>query len=386
MNHAQVLIIYSNKQMIKPQYTLGMTMTNLFKLTAVSSLVLASMTLPMHAVATDTIAVTEQNYNQAAAAKYMGNWDKHGADKGIVHLPALVPAGNKAPVVRMNQDSLYSAAIAHADKDGFIHVTIDEFENESGTQDVYTSVHILDENSASPMYKVGPGEYSVKIDTDFAFIIFRAGVEDKSDVTNALAAQSRFHVDYSGTEEFSPQGYVAPNYDVAQRDAMTKKLKQEFLEAGEDFFYVESSDAADANNGRQMRSNAQGWGGMPIEVGVSNIYRNTKQFEGSVCQTTTFQEPDNKYFTSITLYDAAGYMLDTERFSINSYEWDKNADGSVTISFGCGDGAPNNLETNGEDFNYTVRNYGASHDVEYDLFGGRELKYLAGGAVNPDHK
>ena len=357
-----------------------------FKLTAVSSLFLATTALTTQVLAADTIAVTEQNYNQAAAAKYMGNWDKRGADKAIVHLPILVPAGDKAPVVRMNQDSLYSSAIAHADKDGYIHVTIDPFENEPGTEDVYTSVHVLDETSASPMYKVGPGEYSVKIDTDFAFIIFRAGVEDKSDLTNALAAQSRFHVDYSGTHEFAPEGYIAPNYDVAQREAMTERLKKEFLEANEDFFYVASSDAADANNGRQMRSNAQGWGGMPIEVGVSNIYRNTKQFDGSQCQTTTFQEPDNKYFTSITLYDAAGYMLDTNRFSINSYEWDKNEDGTVTISFGCGEDAINNLETNGEDFNYTVRNYGTSHDVEYDLYGGRELKYLAGGSLNPDFK
>lgn len=359
-------------------------MKHLTKLSAIS--LALTMGLTGQAFAEQTIPVDETNYNQAAAAKYMGNWDKRGADQAIVHLPILVPAGKKAPVVRMNQDSLYSSAIAHADENGYIHVTIDEFEKEPGTKDIYTSVHVLDENSASPMYKVGPGEYSVKIDTDFAFIIFRAGVEDKTDLTDALAAQSRFHVDYSATKKFAPEGYQAPNYDVAQRDAMTKKLKKEFLEAGEDFFYVASSDSPDANNGRQMRSNAQGWGGMPIEVGVSNIYRNTKQFDGSQCQQTTFEEPDNKYFTSITLYDAAGYMLDTERFSINSYEWDKNSDGSVTISFGCGDDAPNNLETNGEDFNYTVRNYGASQDVQYDVFGGRELKYLAGGKVNPDHK
>ena len=86
--------------------------------------------------------------------------------------------------------------------------------------------------------------------------------------------------------------------------------------------------------------NAQGWGGMPVELGVSNIYRNTRQFAGDVCQTVTFEEPDNKYFTSITLYDETGYMIDSSRFSINSYEWDKNTDGTVTISFNCGDSLP----------------------------------------------
>ena len=62
----------------------------------------------------NTIPVTMDNYNQAIAAKYMGNWDKRGADKAIVHIPILVPAGDKAPVVRMNQDSLYSSAIVRA--------------------------------------------------------------------------------------------------------------------------------------------------------------------------------------------------------------------------------------------------------------------------------
>jgi hypothetical protein len=111
---------------------------------------------------------------------------------------------------------------------------------------------------------------------------------------------------------------------------------------------------------------------MPVEVGVSNIYRNTQQFDGGVCQTVTFKEPDNKYFTSITLYDETGYMIDSSRFSINSYEWDKNSDGTVTISFHCGDDAINNLTTNGQDFNYTVRNYGVTQRVVDDEFGGRK--------------
>ena len=111
---------------------------------------------------------------------------------------------------------------------------------------------------------------------------------------------------------------------------------------------------------------------MRVELGVSNIYRNTKHFDGTVCQTVTFEEPDNKYFTSITVYDETGYMIDSSRFSINSYEWDKNTDGTVTISFNCGEDAINNLLTGGQDFNYTVRNYGVSQRVVDDEFGGRE--------------
>ena len=310
----------------------------------------------------DTIPVTMENFNQAMAAKYMGNWDKRGADKALVHLPKLVPAGDKAPVVRMNQDSLYSSAIVRADENGMVHVSIDE------GAEVYTSVHVLDENSASPAYFVGPGKHSVKIDTQWAFVIFRAGVEDKTDLSGALAAQPLFHVDYSAN---TGHDYVAPDFDVAQRNTLTEKLKAEFLKSGQDFVYVAGKDH-DVDPLRIAQSNAQGWGGMPVELGVSNIYRNTRQFKGGVCQTVSFEEPDNKYFTSITLYDEAGYMIDSARFSINSYEWEKNDDGTVTISFNCGNSAVNNLTTNGQDFNYTVRNYGVSERVVADEFGGRE--------------
>lgn len=324
--------------------------------------VISTLAISASAVFAETIPVTMENYNQAVAAKYMGNWDKRGADKAIVHLPKLVPAGNKAPVVRMNQDSLYSSAIVRADKNGMVHVGIDE-----GAR-VYTSVHVLDENSASPAYFVGAGKHSVKVDTEWAFIIFRAGVEDKTDLSDALAAQPLFHVDYSATVGHD---YVAPDFDIDQRNALTDKLKADFLKSGKDFVYVGGKDH-NVDPVRIAQSNAQGWGGMPVELGVSNIYRNTRQFDGGVCQTVTFEEPDNKYFTSITLYDETGYMIDSSRFSINSYEWDKNSNGTVTINFNCGDDAVNNLTTNGQDFNYTVRNYGVTRRVVDDEFGGRQ--------------
>jgi len=332
------------------------------KMLPLASAILTTVFISAPNVFADTIPVTMDNFNQAAAAKYMGNWDKRGADKAIVHLPMLVPAGDKAPVVRMNQDSLYSSAIVRADEDGIVHVGIDK-----GAK-VYTSVHVLDENSASPAYFVGAGKHSVKVDTEYAFIIFRAGVEDKNDLSDALAAQPLFHVDYSATVGHD---YIAPNYNVAQRNILTEKLKADFLKSGKDFVYVGGKEHNE-DPVSVAQSNAQGWGGMPVELGVSNIYRNTKQFDGGVCQTVTFEEPDNKYFTSITLYDETGYMIDSSRFSINSYEWDKNSDRTVTISFNCGEDAINNLTTDGQDFNYTVRNYGVTQRVAEDEFGGRK--------------
>ena len=49
--------------------------------------------------------------------------------------------------------------------------------------------------------------------------------------------------------------------------------------------------------------------------------------------------------------------------NVNSHTWDTNADGTVTVSFNCGDDAPNNIDTLGERFSFTMRYYGVSQDV-----------------------
>ena len=67
----------------------------------IASAVVTNLLFGATDVLASAIPVTMDNFNQAVAAKYMGNWDKRGADKAIVHLPILVPAGNKAPVVRV---------------------------------------------------------------------------------------------------------------------------------------------------------------------------------------------------------------------------------------------------------------------------------------------
>ena len=35
---------------------------------------------------------------------------------------------------------------------------------------------------------------------------------------------------------------------------------------------------------------------------------------------------------------------------------------------------------------YNTPNYGASYNVQYDVFGGRELQFISGGKINPDYK
>jgi hypothetical protein len=100
---------------------------------------------------------------------------------------------------------------------------------------------------------------------------------------------------------------------------------------------------------------------MALEVGVSNYYTTSNNLPGDVCYAVTFPETGNKFFTSFTIYDTDGYLMEGNSH-INSYTWKSDDDGSTTIHFNCA-GKDNNITSNGNEFNYIVRSYGASQKI-----------------------
>lgn len=100
----------------------------------------------------------------------------------------------------------------------------------------------------------------------------------------------------------------------------------------------------------------------PLELGVSNAYSSSPALPGNECLGVTFDDPENKFFTSFTLYDVDGYLM-AGNTHINSNMWKPNSDGTITVHFSCGDTAFNSLPSGGEPFNYSVRNYGVSQVV-----------------------
>ena len=84
--------------------------------------------------------------------------------------------------------------------------------------------------------------------------------------------------------------------------------------------------------------------------------------KADVCYTSTFEDPENKFFTSITAYDGDKYLMEGVR-NVNSHTWDKNEDGTITVSFNCGETAKNNIDTKGQDYTFTSRHYGVNPKV-----------------------
>ena len=100
---------------------------------------------------------------------------------------------------------------------------------------------------------------------------------------------------------------------------------------------------------------------MKVEVGFANTYTTSDNLPGDVCYAVTFPDPGNTFFTSFTIYDVNGYLMEGNSH-ISSYTWDSEEDGSTTIHFNC-EGAVNNITSSGNEYNYIVRSYGASQAV-----------------------
>ena len=103
-------------------------------------------------------------------------------------------------------------------------------------------------------------------------------------------------------------------------------------------------------------------GGSSPELNVANLYANSTMLSGDKCLSATFADPKSRFFTSVTAYDKERYLIEGVE-NVSSHSWDRNADGTITISFNCGDETLNNLDTMGQEFSFTMRYYGVSQAV-----------------------
>ena len=293
-----------------------------------------------------TIAVTEENYAHAETSRNYRNWFRLGANDSIVHMRQLPPRGKKAPTVQMNDDTFYSVVITEA-VDGKVQFSIPE-------TDVYMAVQVVTEGGHGQHYVVEDGDYDLPVESDFAFLIYRTGLESGFDA--AHKAQDKIQTDMInfGT-------YQIANYDFEEVEEWTKRLTAET--AGSFFKYTFPRTSGEITDRHQWNlENANGWGGASPEVNVANKYTNSVRLDGSKSYTVTFDNPESRFFTSVTAYDTERYLMEGVN-NINSYTWVENEDGTITINFNGGEDAINNIDTLGEDFSFTMRYYGVSQRV-----------------------
>jgi len=313
-------------------------------------------------VEVDTITITPENFSHAETARMYRNWISRGkANEQFAILTALPPRGDKAPTVQMNDDTLYGVAILNV-VDGKVAFEIPETNN-------YFSVQVVTENGHGEYLIVEDGMHTLPVtDTETAFLIYRSGVEIGANtdegIANAVAQLKK--VD---TTKFNfATDFTLPNYNFAEVEAEVAKRKavvDQIVERDGVFTYTFPRTPAQVTDLTQWNlENAAGWGGASPVVLEGNKYVNSPFIDGNTCKTTTFEDPKNRFFTSVTAYDSEKYLIEGA-VAINSYSWDVNANGTVTISFNCGDDAINNIDTSayGKDFTITTRHYGATQEI-----------------------
>lgn len=220
--------------------------------------------------------------------------------------------------------------------------------------DVYMAVQLVNEGGHGEHYVVEAGSFDLAVETDFAFLIYRTGTERGLEA--ARQAQDQVEADVLNFGD-----YRLPNYDFEEVERWTARFTAEAQ--GQPLHYAFPRTSADITDRHQWNlETANGWGGSSPEVGVANMYANSALLSADECRSATFEDPESRHFTSDTAYDRDRYLIaDVE--NVNSHRWTANEDGSITGSFNCGDDAPNNIDTRGHGFSFTMRYYGVSQSV-----------------------
>jgi hypothetical protein len=294
------------------------------------------------------IKVDRNNYQEAEVARNFTKWANNGANNKLMHMTSVTPSG-PAPTVRMNRDSLYSAAILDTSS-GTASITLPE-------GDLYQSVMMVDTDGYARRFVLEPGTHKVPTDTKFIWLLVRTGLEKGLEEARRMQALLIVQGMGGGT-------YSSPEYEPKSLAKMTRILIDESMaDDNGDLYYGNYPGQVDET--KRMRSTAAGFGGM----NGTNVYKFVESVENNLCMQSSFSDPKATEFFSFTLYDTDGYLMDGETV-INSRDMSPNQDGTYTVSINCGDAAINNISAPADlgTIGYAWRVYGASEEVENRLW------------------
>lgn len=305
-----------------------------------------SDTVPEVSVSTTNgpIIVDRSNYQEAEVARNFTKWAARGANNKLMHMTDVTPSG-PAPTVRMNRDTLYSAAVLDTST-GNASITLPDV-------DLYQSVLMVDTDGYARGFVLEPGTHMIATDTQFVWALVRTGLE--KGIEEARRVQALVTVQGMGEAT-----YLAAEYDEESLAELTRVLVEESVtEDDGDLYYGNYPDQVDET--QRLRSTAAGFGGM----NGTNMYKFVQAVENNVCMQSTFPDPNAEEFFSFTLYDTAGFLMDGKTI-INSRDMAANKDGTYTVSINCGDDAVNNISapSDVDTIGYAWRVYGASEEVE----------------------
>lgn len=296
------------------------------------------------------IVVTPDNFIRAESDMYMAAQLKEGAFGRFKHTREPASVDNQ-PIIRLNRDTIYSAAIFDLDA-GPVTVTLPD----AGSR--FMSMLLINQDHFNPAVIYEPGPHTLTredVGTRYVMVGIRtlADPDDPADLAQAQALQDAITVEQPG----GPGAFEIPDWDPASQ----KKVRDALLALSgtiPDLRYAAGPDAASVDPVRRIAAAASGWGLNPDKDAVYlNVF--PEKNDGSTPYRLVVGEVPVDAFWSVSVYNAEGFYQPNalDAYSINSVTGQKGDDGSITLQFGdCTAQTPNCLPITAG-WNYMVRLY-----------------------------
>ena len=307
----------------------------------------------------DGMTATAENYPTLETSRQLLIAQDRAAVNQIAHNRKLTPTDDQ-PVVRMNRDTYYGFAVV--DVSAGASITIPPV-----PEGKYVSVQpVTMDHRIQPMsYGSGTFELATHYGTHMYLVI---RLDSTLSEAEANAIQDGMVINAGSAQPFSAEPVNKESFDAVEL-SLRQKLPDLVKTYGPDMVNGMFTAPTDDSRGlydfdKYTVGAAVGWGGAQL---ADNLYESSPNFPAQGCYSATFEDPGNGAFWSFTVYDENGFMFD-DVAHMSSDIATANADGTYTVSMGCGADALNNLPITNDTgvFNFIVRHYIPSERVKFE--------------------
>ena len=313
------------------------------------TLTLGALGGALAAPADNAVRVMPDNFPRAESDLIFSGVVKDGGFGKFMHRREPTPIARQTGI-RMNRDTLYSAAVFDLDA-GPVTVTLPD----SGKR--FLSMQVIDEDAYTVEVVYGVGVHKLikeGIGTRYIMVAVRILVDpnDPKDVEAVHALQDAIKVSQPG----GPGAFKIPNWDASSqinvRDALLA-LAATVPDTRGMFGPRGKVDPV-----RRLIGSAAAWGGIPEDEAITLNVTPTHN-DGKTIYRLSVKDVPVDGFWSISVYDDRGHFVPNPQnaYSLSNLTAKPGEDGSYAIQFGGCDGKiPNCLSTPPE-WNYLVRLY-----------------------------